>query len=116
MEGSRFSLWHLSYATFQKFLKDKNKGKNEATKLINQAFPAVPYSENKFVMVKGEKSPYDGDLLYWSKRNSNLYDGSRAKALKRQSYKCGHCGHYLNGNKQKGTSASHRRQPRQLET
>jgi hypothetical protein len=31
--------------------------------LIEKAFPAVPYSENKFVNVKGEKSPYDGDLV-----------------------------------------------------
>ncbi|WP_367267613.1 reverse transcriptase domain-containing protein [Okeania sp. SIO2C9] len=59
MDGSRFNLWYLRHDTFKKFLKDKNKGKNEAIKLVNKAFPAVPYSENKFVMVKGEKSPYD---------------------------------------------------------
>ncbi len=82
MNESRLSLWHLSHATFKKFLKDKNKGKNEAQKLINQAFPTVNCSENKFVMVKGKKSPYDGDLLYWSQRNSLLYDGETAKSLK----------------------------------
>jgi group II intron reverse transcriptase/maturase len=98
MDGSRFSLWAISHSTFIKFKKDKNKGKEKATKLVNQAFPAVPYSENSFVMVKGEKSPYDGNLMYWSKRNSKLYDGETAKALRRQGYKCGHCGHYLDGN------------------
>ncbi|NEP77794.1 MAG: HNH endonuclease, partial [Okeania sp. SIO3B3] len=98
MDGSRFSLWYLDQDAYKRFLKDKNKGKNEALELVHQAFPAVPYSENKFVMVKGTKSPYDGDLLYWSKRNSNLYDGHTAKALKRQGYKCGYCGHYLDGN------------------
>ncbi|NEO57202.1 MAG: RNA-dependent DNA polymerase [Okeania sp. SIO3B5] len=98
MDGSRFSLWYLSHDAFKRFKSDKNKGQNEAKILVNQAFPAVPYSENKFVIVKAEKSPYDGDLLYWSKRNSNLYDGHTAKALKRQGYKCGHCGHYLDGN------------------
>jgi group II intron reverse transcriptase/maturase len=97
MDGSRFSLWYLNHDAFKRFISDKNRGKNEAIKLVNQAFPAVPYSENKFVMVKGEKSPDDGDLLYWSKRNSNLYDGQTAKALKRQGYKCGYCGHYLDG-------------------
>ncbi|GGA37285.1 hypothetical protein CYANOKiyG1_55260 [Okeania sp. KiyG1] len=76
MDGSRFSLWYLNQDVFIRFRADKNKGKNEAIKLVNQAFPVVSYSENKFVMVKGEKSPYDGDLLYWSKRNSNLYDGN----------------------------------------
>ncbi|MGB7443957.1 MAG: reverse transcriptase domain-containing protein [Coleofasciculaceae cyanobacterium] len=98
MDGSRFSLWYLSQDAFNRFKTDKNKGKNEAKKLVNQAFPAVPYSENKFVMVKGIKSPYDGDLLYWSKRNSHLYDGQTAKALKRQGDKCGHCGLYLDHN------------------
>ncbi len=88
ISGSRFSLWHLVQDAFKRFKSDKNKGKNEATKLANQAFPAVSYSENSFVMVKREKSPYDGDLLYWSKRNSLLYDGHTAKALKRQGYKC----------------------------
>jgi len=98
MNGSRFSLWHLNQDAFKRFKSDKNKGKDEATELVNQAFPAVPYSENSFVMVKGEKSPFDGDLLYWSKRNSLLYDGHTAKALKRQGYKCGYCGHYLDNN------------------
>jgi group II intron reverse transcriptase/maturase len=100
MDGSRFSLWYLSHDAFNRFSSDKNKGKKEAKTLVNQAFPTVPYSENKFVMVKGTKSPYDGDLLYWSKRNSNLYDGHTAKALKRQGYKCGHCGLYLDGSEE----------------
>jgi group II intron reverse transcriptase/maturase len=98
MDGPRFSLWYLNHDAFKRFMSDKNKGKNEAVELVHQAFPTVPYCENKFVMVKGTKSPYDGDLPYWSKRNSNLYDGHTAKTLKRQGYKCGHCGHYLNGN------------------
>lgn len=98
MDGSRFSLWHLSHDAFKRFKTDKNKGKNEAKQLVIQAWTAVPYSENKFVMVKGNKTPYDGDIFYWSKRNSNLYDGQTIKALKRQGYKCGHCGHYLDGN------------------
>ena len=98
MDGSRFSLWYINQDAFRQFLSDKNKGKNEAVELVHKAFPAVPYSENKFTMVKGTKSPYDGDLLYWSKRNSNLYFGDTTKALKRQGYKCGYCGHYLDGN------------------
>lgn len=98
LDGARFSLWYLSQDAFIKFLQDKNKGKNEAKTLVNQAFPVVTHSENSFVMVKGTKTPFDGDLPYWSKRNSKLYDGPTAKALKRQGYKCGHCGYYLEGN------------------
>ena len=98
MDGSRFNLWSLNHSTFVKFKKDKNKGEEEATRLVKEAFPAVPYSVNGYLMVKGEKSPYDGDLLYWSKRNSKLYSGETEKALKRQGYKCGQCGLYLDGN------------------
>jgi 5-methylcytosine-specific restriction endonuclease McrA len=60
--------------------------------LLDKAFPSVPYSENKHINLKGEKSPYDGDLTYWSKRNSKLYDDNTSRAIKRQNHKCGHCG------------------------
>ncbi len=39
-------------------------------KLMEKAFPKVPNSENAFIKVQGNKSPFDGDLVYWSKRNS----------------------------------------------
>jgi 5-methylcytosine-specific restriction endonuclease McrA len=54
--------------------------------------PIAAGPKNKHINVKGEKSPYDGDLTYWSERNSKLYDDNTSKALKRQSHKCGHCG------------------------
>ena len=40
----------------------------------------------------GNKSPYDGDLTYWSERNSKLYDGATSKVLKRQNHSCARCG------------------------
>jgi RNA-directed DNA polymerase len=45
---------------------------NTATELVKKACPSVPYSENRHVNVKRNKSPYDGDLVYWSQRNSKL--------------------------------------------
>jgi RNA-directed DNA polymerase len=109
MDGSRFSLWGLSYRAYKVFLGEKTMNRYQAEKLINQAFPNPGYSENKFVNVKGNKSPFDGDMKYWTKRNCNLYDGYTAKALKRQKYVCGHCGlsflddepielHHIDGN------------------
>ena len=59
--------------------------------MVKQAFPNVKYSENNFVNVKEEKSPFDGDINYWAKRNSVLYDGATAKALRKQSHSWGHC-------------------------
>ena len=92
LDGSRFNLWHLNNRTWKVFNKEAKLNHHQVNELIHQAFPSVPYSENKFVNVKGEKSPFDGDLVYWSKRNSVLYDGATAKALFRQNHSCGHCG------------------------
>lgn len=111
MDGSRNSLWHISHRTFKVFNKEAKNNHHSSKKLIDMAFPATPHSENAFVNVQGEKSPFDGDLTYWSERNSKLYDGETSKALKRQNHKCGHCGmkmlpgetvhlHHVDGNHQ----------------
>ena len=92
MDGSRFSLWHIQNRAFKVFNKETKQKRHTSKKLLDLAFPSVPYSENKHVNVKGEKSPFDGDIAYWSERNSKLYDGDTSKALKRQNHSCGYCG------------------------
>jgi RNA-directed DNA polymerase len=92
LEGSRLSLWFIQNRAFKVFNKESKQSRDTSKKLLDKAFPTVPYSENKFVNVKGEKSPYDGDIAYWSERNSKLYNGETSKALKRQNHKCGKCG------------------------
>lgn len=92
MSGSRFSLWFIANRTFKIFLKQKKIDRYKAQSLVKTAFPAVPYSENKFVNVKGDKSPFDGDILYWSERESKHYDNLSAKLLKKQNHTCACCG------------------------
>jgi 5-methylcytosine-specific restriction endonuclease McrA len=92
MDGSRFSLWHTHSRTFKVFNKEAKNDRESSRILIDKAFPSVPYSENKHVNVKGEKSPFDGDLVYWSERNSKLYDGETSRTLKRQNHTCVYCG------------------------
>ncbi len=92
MDGSRFSLWYLRHRTFKRFLKQKTINRYQAIEMTERAFPRVSYSENSFSSVKGNKSPFDGDINYWSKRNSKLYDGSTAKTLRLQNHSCGYCG------------------------
>lgn len=91
MSSSRDSLWFLNNRTFKVFNKEKKQTKYNAEALLRRAFPKVGYKESKFIPVKGEKSPYDGDVIYWSQRNSRLYSGSTAKALKEQNHSCGKC-------------------------
>ncbi len=92
MEGARNSLFSMQKRAFKVFNKEKKQNRYTSKKLLNQGFPTVPYSENKFVNVKGDKSPFDGDIAYWSTRNSKLYDGETSKALKRQNHSCMGCG------------------------
>ena len=92
MDGARFSLSHIRYRAFKVFNKEANNNRHSSKKLLDKAFPKVSYSENKHVNVKGNKSPYDKDITYWSKRNNKLYDGETSKALKRQNHSCGKCG------------------------
>jgi RNA-directed DNA polymerase len=91
MDGSRFSLWGTAYKAYKTFLKQKSINRHQAGEMVKIAFPKVGYSESKFINVKGDKSPFDGDIIYWSKRNSVLYDGAAAKTLKNQSHSCGYC-------------------------
>jgi RNA-directed DNA polymerase len=91
------------------FNKETKQNRHSSKTLLDKAFPAVPYSENKHTNVKGNKSPYDGDMSYWSERKSKLYNGSTSKAIKKQDRKCVACGltfigeekihlHHIDGN------------------
>ena len=92
MDGSRNSLWFINHRAFKVFNKETKQDKDSTKKLIEKAFPLVPYSENKHISVKGEKSPYDGDVAYWSERKSKLYNGATSEAIKKQNHTCAACG------------------------
>ncbi|MBE9224118.1 reverse transcriptase N-terminal domain-containing protein [Phormidium sp. LEGE 05292] len=109
LDGPRFNLWHINKRAWKVFNKESKLNRYQVDDLIRKAFPAVPYHENKFVNVKGDKSPFDGDTLYWTKRNSALYDGTTSKMLKKHNHTCGYCGllfigeekvhlHHIDGN------------------
>lgn len=88
---SQHSLWHTSYWVWKFIRKQGRFNRWQTNGILKKVSPSVPWSAAKFVKVKGDKSPYDGDLLYWSKRNSALYDGAIAKTLAKQQFKCQHC-------------------------
>ncbi|WP_365975522.1 reverse transcriptase domain-containing protein [Moorena sp. SIO4G3] len=92
MENTRDRLWFPGKTAERKFRKEKKISRHKAVELINKAFPSVSWKTNRFTMVKGNKSPFDGNEVYWSKRKNNQYDGETAKALQRQNHTCGQCG------------------------
>ncbi|KYC41003.1 RNA-dependent DNA polymerase [Scytonema hofmannii PCC 7110] len=109
MDGARFSLYHIETRALKVFNKEQKQNRDSSKKLLDKAFPPVPYSENKHIIVRENKSPFDGDIVYWSERNSKLYDNKTSAALKRQNHKCAACGmrllsdervhlHHIDGN------------------
>jgi RNA-directed DNA polymerase len=68
----------------------KEEGANPLRLLQHSYFEC---SSTDYVKVKGDKSPYDGDLVYWSSRMGKNPDlpSSVSQLLKRQKGKCSHC-------------------------
>jgi RNA-directed DNA polymerase len=92
MDGSRNSLYFIQKRAYTVFNKETKQNRHTSKRLLDKAFPSVPVSESKHISVKGEKSPYDGDISYWSERKSKLYNGMTSKAIKKQNRKCIACG------------------------
>ncbi|NEO92298.1 MAG: RNA-dependent DNA polymerase [Moorea sp. SIO3G5] len=92
MSSSRDSLWFMNQAANRKFRKEKKINRYKANELCKKGFPSVGYKQNQHVNVRGTKSPYDGDLVYWSQRNSRLYSDATSTALKKPNHSCGFCG------------------------
>jgi 5-methylcytosine-specific restriction endonuclease McrA len=92
MHGTKESLVFMQRRAFRVFNKETKQNRYSSKQLLDKAFPKVSTSEHKHIKVKGNKSPYDGDMLYWSKRKSKLYEGDISKALHRQNHKCKTCG------------------------
>jgi RNA-directed DNA polymerase len=92
MDGSRNSLYFIKKRAYTVFNKETKQNRYTSKTILDKAFPSIPFSENKHINVKGGKSPYDGDITYWSQRKSKLYDGFTSEALKRQRHSCASCG------------------------
>ncbi len=52
-----------------------------------------------YILVRGNASPYDGNLLYWAKRLKQhpLVNNEKAKLLQIQKGQCPRCGLYFRG-------------------
>ncbi len=70
----------------------KQEGKTPKRLLKYAATPIVRHNK-----VKGDASPYDGNLIYWSTRMGNHPEATTrvATLLKKQKGKCTHCGMYF---------------------
>jgi RNA-directed DNA polymerase len=73
----------------------RKEGENPLWLLNHADTPIV-----RHVKVKGESSPYDGNLVYWSTRMGNNPEMPNrvSKLLKKQKGKCTHCGLFFREN------------------
>jgi len=97
MDGSKNKLYHITFRAAKVFSKEEKQNRRTIKELLDKAFPTVANSENKHINVKGASSPYNGDLTYWSQRNSKLYDGATATTLRKQNHSCNSCGYKFTG-------------------
>lgn len=88
---TKFNLWHLNHWSWKFIRKQGRYNRTQTNEVIKQMFPSISWKATGFVKVQGERSPFDGDMFYWSKRSSNKYDGYTARNLKKQDFKCNYC-------------------------
>lgn len=69
---TKHSLWHLNHRAWIVFNKQPKLSRYDVNLLVKKAFPAISFSETKRLNAVGKKSPYDGDIFYWSKRERQL--------------------------------------------
>jgi RNA-directed DNA polymerase len=106
----KVNLWSIQTWVWKYLRKSTKMNYNQKKEYLEMIFNGHRYRVNRHSAVRGDKSIYDGDFLYWSKKNSKYYNGPLATAIKRQDYKCKTCGlrfsgidwielHYKNGDK-----------------
>lgn len=88
---SYHDLWKLNNYVYKKITRRSSISYEDSIKLIKKAFPKIGYRINKFVNVKQDRSPFDGDFSYWSKRKSNVYNSMTLRLLYKQSFTCSYC-------------------------
>jgi len=88
---SDHNLWSIAHWTWKFIRKQGRFNRYQTNKVIKKAFPKISWAMNSYIKVKGDKSPFDGDMVYWSKRENANYDGITAKLLKKQNHTCTSC-------------------------
>lgn len=89
--GSKYTFQGRVYAD-NWILYGKTKKKKD--KIVTNFLPRINWIQSsKHVKVSGDRSPYDGDNIYWAKRLAkySCLPNSMVKMLKAQDFKCAIC-------------------------
>ena len=92
---SQINPWAIS-KWVSKFLKNKTSLKKDSRlEMVRRIFNGHSQKVNGFVNVMTNKSPFDNDWVYWSKRQDLRYDSFHYKVARRQKYICHNCKLYF---------------------
>ena len=94
--------WKKAYAKYWNYVTIKGRIVNRfSTKEGKTGLHLISHTDtscsNRYVKVKGNASPYDGNLSYWTTRMGRHpeMDSLKASLLKKQKGKCTYCGLYI---------------------
>jgi len=105
-----YTLWHMLGGWAKRRHANKNRhwvrnkywhrDKTRTVFSIHEGYKLLMHSDTpirRFVKVQGNRSPYDGDWVYWSQRSgkSPLVSTRVATLPRRQQGKCAYCGTYF---------------------
>lgn len=87
----QINLWSIRKWVFKYLTKSTKMDYAERIGHIESIFNGHSYKMNRHSAIRGDKSVYDGDLVFWAQKNSKHYSGPLATALKSQGYRCKAC-------------------------
>jgi group II intron reverse transcriptase/maturase len=93
----QINLWFIQRWVNKYLTKSTKMTYSERKKHLDSIFNGHSYRVHRYSAARGDKSVYDGDLVYWAEKNSKQYTGPLATALKSQGYRCNSCGLRFSG-------------------
>lgn len=90
---SQVNLWSLHDWVYKYLKKSSKMPLNEIIESVRGIFTGHTQEANRFIAVKGNRSIYDNDWLFffWAKRNNKRFTGPLLTTLRRQNYRCKSC-------------------------
>jgi RNA-directed DNA polymerase len=87
----KVNLWPIRQWTNLYIKRQSKMTLEERREKLLLVFGNCTYKVNGFVAVMKDKSVYDNDWLYWSRRGSKRFHGPLLRCIKQQDYRCGSC-------------------------
>lgn len=88
---SQVNLWSLHNWVYKYLKKSTKMPSSEIIETVRGIFTGHKQRANKFIAVKGSKSIYDNEWIFWAKRNDKRFTGPLLTTLRIQNYRCKSC-------------------------